>query len=54
VVFLDELTQGLDPVARREMWQLIEQARDQGTKVVLVTHDTDPNPGLARARAARC
>jgi ABC-2 type transport system ATP-binding protein len=41
LVFLDELTQGLDPVARRETWQLIERARDQGTTVVLVTHDMD-------------
>ena len=41
VVFLDELTQGLDPVARRETWQLIEQARAQGTTVVLVTHDLE-------------
>jgi ABC-2 type transport system ATP-binding protein len=41
LVFLDELTQGLDPLARREAWQLIEQARDQGTTVVLVTHDME-------------
>jgi ABC-2 type transport system ATP-binding protein len=41
LVFLDELTQGLDPVARRETWRLIEQARDQGVTVVLVTHDMD-------------
>jgi ABC-2 type transport system ATP-binding protein len=41
VVFLDELTQGLDPVARRQTWQLIETARDRGTTVVLVTHDMD-------------
>ena len=41
LVFLDELTQGLDPVARRETWQLIVQARDQGTTVVLVTHDME-------------
>jgi ABC-2 type transport system ATP-binding protein len=41
LVFLDELTQGLDPVARRETWQLIERARDRGTSVVLVTHDLD-------------
>jgi ABC-2 type transport system ATP-binding protein len=41
LVFLDELTQGLDPVARRETWQLIEQAREQGTTIVLVTHDME-------------
>jgi ABC-2 type transport system ATP-binding protein len=41
LVFLDELTQGLDPIARRETWRLIEQARDQGTTVVLVTHDME-------------
>ncbi len=41
LVFLDELTQGLDPAARRETWQLIERARDGGTTVVLVTHDMD-------------
>jgi ABC-2 type transport system ATP-binding protein len=41
VVFLDELTQGLDPAARRETWRLIEQARGQGTTVVLVTHDME-------------
>jgi ABC-2 type transport system ATP-binding protein len=40
-LFLDELTQGLDPVARRDAWQLIEQARDDGTTVVLVTHDME-------------
>lgn len=38
VVFLDELTQGLDPTARRSVWKLIEQVRDRGTTVVLVTH----------------
>ena len=41
LVFLDELTQGLDAVARRETWQLIEQARDRGTTVVLITHDME-------------
>jgi ABC-2 type transport system ATP-binding protein len=41
IVFLDELTQGLDPAARRETWQLVEQARDGGATVVLVTHDMD-------------
>jgi ABC-2 type transport system ATP-binding protein len=41
LVFLDELTQGLDPVARRETWELIRQARAQGTTIVLVTHDME-------------
>ena len=41
LVFLDELTQGLDPAARRDTWALVEQARDRGATVVLVTHDMD-------------
>ena len=38
VVFLDEMTTGLDPGARRVAWELIEAIRTQGTTVVLVTH----------------
>ncbi len=38
VVILDELTTGLDPRARRDTWQLIEDIRDGGVTVVLVTH----------------
>lgn len=41
VVFLDELTQGLDPEARRGTWELIREIRDGGTTVVLVTHFMD-------------
>jgi ABC-2 type transport system ATP-binding protein len=41
LVFLDELTQGLDPAARRETWTLVKRARDQGATVVLVTHDME-------------
>ena len=41
VVFLDEMTTGLDPAARRVAWNLIEAVRDQGTTVVLVTHFMD-------------
>jgi ABC-2 type transport system ATP-binding protein len=41
IVFLDELTQGLDPSARRVVWELVKQIRDRGTTVVLVTHFTD-------------
>ncbi|AXG80402.1 ABC transporter ATP-binding protein [Streptomyces paludis] len=38
VVVLDELTTGLDPRARRDTWQLIEEIRDSGVTVLLVTH----------------
>ncbi|MEV4312759.1 ABC transporter ATP-binding protein [Actinocrispum sp. NPDC049592] len=38
IAFLDELTTGLDPQARRDTWQLIEGVRDRGVTVVLVTH----------------
>jgi ABC-2 type transport system ATP-binding protein len=38
VAVLDELTTGLDPQARRDTWDLIEQFRDRGVTVVLVTH----------------
>jgi ABC-2 type transport system ATP-binding protein len=38
VAILDELTTGLDPHARRETWDLIEQFRNRGVTVVLVTH----------------
>jgi ABC-2 type transport system ATP-binding protein len=38
VVFLDELTQGLDPAARRVAWELIGAISERGATVVLVTH----------------
>lgn len=38
VVVLDELTTGLDPQARRDVWGLVEDIRDRGVTVVLVTH----------------
>jgi ABC-2 type transport system ATP-binding protein len=38
VVFLDELTTGLDPQARRATWELVRQVRANGATVVLVTH----------------
>ncbi|NLT54317.1 MAG: ABC transporter ATP-binding protein [Actinomycetales bacterium] len=41
LVFLDEMTTGLDPAARRETWRLLERVRDLGTAVVLVTHFMD-------------
>jgi ABC-2 type transport system ATP-binding protein len=41
VVFLDEMTQGLDPAARHVAWGLIREIRERGATVVLVTHYMD-------------
>ena len=38
IAVLDEMTTGLDPQARRDTWELIEQIRDRGVTIVLVTH----------------
>ncbi|MGX7674230.1 ABC transporter ATP-binding protein [Plantactinospora sp. DSM 117369] len=38
VAVLDELTTGLDPQARRDTWDLIEDIRDRGVTILLVTH----------------
>lgn len=41
VVFLDEMTTGLDPASRRVAWELIRAIRERGATVVLVTHFMD-------------
>lgn len=46
VVFLDEMTTGLDPAARRVTWDLIRAIRDRGTTVILVTHFMDEAENL--------
>jgi ABC-2 type transport system ATP-binding protein len=38
---LDEMATGLDPHARRELWDVIKRIRDQGTTVLIVTHFMD-------------
>ncbi|HVV53934.1 MAG TPA: ABC transporter ATP-binding protein [Mucilaginibacter sp.] len=41
IIFLDEPTTGLDPQARRNLWDLIREIRDKGTTVVITTHYMD-------------
>jgi ABC-2 type transport system ATP-binding protein len=38
VIFLDEPTSGVDPLARRIMWRMINELADQGAAVLVVTH----------------
>lgn len=38
VFFMDEPTTGLDPQARRNLWELIQHVRDKGITVILTTH----------------
>lgn len=41
IVFLDEPTTGLDPQARRNLWELIKNIRNNGTTVIITTHYMD-------------
>jgi ABC-2 type transport system ATP-binding protein len=41
IIFLDEPTTGLDPQARRNLWELIRQIRNKGTTVIITTHYMD-------------
>ena len=38
IVFLDEPTTGLDPIARRNTWKIISQIKEQGKTIILTTH----------------
>ena len=41
IIFLDEPTTGLDPQARRNLWDLIREIRSNGTTVIITTHYMD-------------
>jgi ABC-2 type transport system ATP-binding protein len=41
IIFLDEPTTGLDPQARRNLWELIKTIRESGTTVIITTHYMD-------------
>ena len=41
IVFLDEPTTGLDPQARRNLWELVQAIRKEGTTVIITTHYMD-------------
>lgn len=41
IIFLDEPTTGLDPQARRNLWDLIREIRDSGTTIIITTHYMD-------------
>ncbi len=41
IIFLDEPTTGLDPQARRNLWDLVKQIQSKGTTVIITTHYMD-------------
>lgn len=41
IIFLDEPTTGLDPQARRSLWELVKNIRNSGTTVIITTHYMD-------------
>ena len=41
IIFLDEPTTGLDPQARRSLWELVRNIRARGTTVIITTHYMD-------------
>jgi ABC-2 type transport system ATP-binding protein len=54
LVILDELTQGLDPAARRGVWAAVRQLHEDGTTVLLVTHEMDEAEALCDRVVVMC
>lgn len=47
IIFLDEPTTGLDPKARREVWEVIRRLKSQNKTVILTTHYMEEAEGLS-------
>ena len=54
LIILDEPTTGLDPQARRNFWDLINDIKAEGKTIVLTTHYMDEAEYCDRARCFRC
>ncbi len=48
LIFLDEPTTGLDPRSRAQLWEMVEQLRDEGTSILLTTQYMDEADQLAQ------
>jgi len=49
VVFLDEPTSGVDPITRRQFWEMIYKASERGTTIFITTHYLDEAEYCTRA-----
>lgn len=47
IVYLDEPTSGLDPISRQQIWQILENIRNQNRTIILTTHFLDEADRLA-------
>jgi len=43
IIFLDEPTTGMDPVARRQLWNTLSHVRDSGRTLILTSHRSVSN-----------
>ena len=47
IIFLDEPTSGMDPVSRRNIWDIVKILRKEGRTIILTTHFLDEADELA-------